>query len=372
MKLRGLTMSKAHLGDYLEYTQPTKYIVSSEEYSNDYTIPVLTAGDTFLLGYTNDVEGIYPASKQNPIILFDDFTTATKWVDFPFKVKSSACKILTKKANKNLRYSYYAMRAINFDHSTHKRYWISQYSQLPIVDRSEEEKKIVVSVLDKIQSLIDLKLEQMASINELIISRFIEMFGDPIRNTKNLPEFTLPELGVFGRGVSKHRPRNAPELLGGKYPLIQTGDVAAAELFIKSYNSTYSEIGFRQSKMWSKGTLCITIAANIAKTAILSFDSCFPDSVVGFNANEKTDNIFIHYWFSFFQEILEAQAPASAQKNINLKTLSELKVIVPQKTEQESFVAFVKQVDKSKSIVKQQIKDLQELLDKKMDEYFNS
>ena len=174
------------------------------------------------------------------------------------------------------------------------------------------------------------------------------MFGDPIHNTKGLPEATLPELGEFGRGVSKHRPRNAPELLGGNYPLIQTGEIAAADLYIKSYENTYSELGFRQSKMWDAGTLCITIAANIAKTAILTFDACFPDSVVGFNANESTNNIFIHYWFSFFQAILEEQAPESAQKNINLKILSELKVIVPEKTEQDAFTDFVAQIDKSK------------------------
>ena len=164
-------------------------------------------------------------------------------------------------------------------------------------------------------------------------SRFIEMFGDPVTNSFNLPLSSLSQLGKFGRGVSKHRPRNAPELLGGKYPLIQTGEVANSDLYILSYQNTYSELGFKQSKMWKAGTLCITIAANIAKTAILTFDACFPDSVVGFSANDKTNNIFIHYWFGFFQQILESQAPESAQKNINLQILSDL---------------FVKQTDKSK------------------------
>ena len=185
----------------------------------------------------------------------------------------------------------------------------------------------------------------------LIKARFVELFGDPVSNSYGLPEATLPELGEFGRGISKHRPRNDSELLGGEYPLIQTGDVANAGLYITSYNSTYSELGLKQSKMWEKGTLCITIAANIAKTAILTFDACFPDSVVGFTANEKTNNIFIHYWFLFFQAILESQAPESAQKNINLKILSELRVIVPEKEKQDEFVDFIKQVDKSKVAV---------------------
>lgn len=103
--------------------------------------------------------------------------------------------------------------------------------------------------------------------------------------------------------------------------------------------------------MWNKGTLCITVAANIAKTGILNFDSCFPDSVVGFVPNEKTNNIFIHYWFGFFQQLLESQAPESAQKNINLKILSELKVIVPPIHLQTQFATFVHQVDKSKFVI---------------------
>lgn len=206
----------------------------------------------------------------------------------------------------------------------------------------------IANIISKTSEIISLRQEQLEKLEELIRARFVEMFGDPVSNSYGLPEATLPELGKFGRGVSKHRPRNDPRLLDGEYPLVQTGDVANASLYITSYNSTYSELGLKQSKMWSKGTLCITIAANIAKTAILEFDACFPDSVVGFIANEKTNNIFIHYWFSFFQAILESQAPESAQKNINLKILSELKVIVPEKEKQNEFVDFVHQVDKSK------------------------
>lgn len=235
---------------------------------------------------------------------------------------------------------------------------------------SLEEQKRISSTITKIRTAIIRKKDQLIALDNLVKSRFIEMFGDPITNSKNLPELTLPELGEFGRGVSKHRPRNAPELLGGKYPLIQTGEVANAELYINGYTNTYSELGYKQSKMWKAGTLCITIAANIAKTGILSFDACFPDSIVGFHANEKTNNIFIHFWFTFFQEILEAQAPASAQKNINLRILSELKVIVPPIELQNEFADFVKLTDKSKFIVQKQIEDLQELLDSKMDEYF--
>ena len=219
---------------------------------------------------------------------------------------------------------------------------------MPLVDVCIQDK--IIRQMDKIQNIIDMRQQELDYLDTLIKARFVEMFGNPVSNSFGLPEVTLHELGELGRGVSKHRPRNDPKLLGGKYPLIQTGDVAAANLYITKYESTYSELGLQQSKMWDKGTLCITIAANIAKTAILDFSACFPDSVVGFNANERTSNIFIHYWFSFFQAILESQAPESAQKNINLKILSELKVIVPKKAEQKAFADFVKQVNKSKVV----------------------
>ena len=211
--------------------------------------------------------------------------------------------------------------------------------QVPSLDVQQE----VIDKLTKIESILNFRKQELKLLDELVRGRFVELFGDPVSNS-----YGLPELGVFGRGVSKHRPRNDPKLLGGDYPLIQTGDIANAGLYITSYNSTYSEFGLKQSKMWEKGTLCITIAANIAKTAILEFDACFPDSVVGFTANERTNNIFIHYWFSFFQAILESQAPESAQKNINLKILSELKVIVPEKERQNEFANFVHRIDKSK------------------------
>ena len=181
-------------------------------------------------------------------------------------------------------------------------------------------------------------------------SQFVEMFGNPFDNFKNWKYTLLKNLGTLGRGISKHRPRNAIELLNGPYPLIQTGEVSNSGLYIKSYNTTYSEFGLKQSKMWPIGTLCITIAANIAQTSILTFDACFPDSVVGFIANDKTNNIFIHYLFEFLQKIIDSKATQVAQKNINLKILSELDVITPPIELQNKFAQIVEQIDKQKFV----------------------
>ena len=232
------------------------------------------------------------------------------------------------------------------------------------------EQRKIAAELDQISTLIDKRRQQLEKLDLLVKAKFGEMFGDPVSNSLNFPLLSLPELGEFGRGVSKHRPRNAPELLGGKNPLIQTGEVANAELYILSHQNTYSEMGFKQSKMWKTGTLCITIAANIAKTAILTFDACFPDSIVGFVANEKSNNIFIHYWFSFFQQILEAQAPESAQKNINLKILSELRIIVPPIELQNQFSIFVEQTERTKTIINQSLEKLETLKKAQMQKYF--
>ena len=158
----------------------------------------------------------------------------------------------------------------------------------------------IISKLEMVRNLIEDEKQEKLLLDNLIQARFVEMFGDPVSNSHNLPQCILSELGELGRGVSKHRPRNDAKLLGGLYPLVQTGDVAGADLYIKSYNNTYSELGLKQSKMWNKGTLCITIAANIAKTAILNFDACFPDSVVGLMQMRKQIIFLFITGFLFF------------------------------------------------------------------------
>ena len=120
--------------EYIDYEQPTRYIVHKEDYNNNYDTPVLTAGQTFILGYSSEKDNIYPASTKNPVIIFDDFTGAFKWVDFPFKVKSSAMKILSPREGIILRYVFHIMGHINFSSSEHKRLWISFYSQLSFPD----------------------------------------------------------------------------------------------------------------------------------------------------------------------------------------------------------------------------------------------
>ncbi len=149
----------------------------------------------------------------------------------------------------------------------------------------------------------------------------------------------LPEIGDLDRGKSRHRPRNDPKLFGGAYPFIQTGDVRAANRVLTEFSSTYNEFGLEQSRLWPIGTVCITIAANIAETAILGIEACFPDSIVGFLPDiDRMSSDYVEYFIRTMRSELEAFAPATAQKNINLNVLSSVRVPVPPKEEQAEIV----------------------------------
>lgn len=246
----------------------------------------------------------------------------------------------------------------------------------PLFDNMEfpfppmEEQKKIAARLDAVSDLLAKQKQLLAEQDNLIQSLFYDMFGDPIKNEKGWKIEKFKELGTLERGKSQHRPRNAPELLGGPYPLIQTGDIAQAGLYLDSFSQTYSELGLKQSRLWKKGTLCITIAANIAKTSILNFDACFPDSVVGFINNTACSIMFIQIWMSFLQQILESNAPQAAQKNINLEILGNLDVIVPPLELQEKFAAIVEQIETEKSKIKSAIAETQTLFNALMAEYF--
>jgi type I restriction enzyme S subunit len=151
------------------------------------------------------------------------------------------------------------------------------------------------------------------------------------------------DLGELNRGRSKHRPRNHPELyIGGKIPLVQTGDVSRADPYVKTYTALYNEVGLAQSRLWPKGTLCITIAANIAETGLLAFDACFPDSIVGFIPVKEDLNIkYFEFFMRTAQQRLADFAPATAQKNINLEILNELSIPLPPIPEMHRIVTMI-------------------------------
>jgi len=156
----------------------------------------------------------------------------------------------------------------------------------------------------------------------------------------------LEELGFIGRGKSKHRPRNNPSLYGGKYPFIQTGDIKAANLYVTHYSQTYNEKGLSQSKLWPIGTLCLTIAANIAETAILGINSCFPDSVVGFIPNpEKADVHFVKYYIDTIKLQMQNVSRGTTQDNLSLEKIRTFNLLIPPLLVQREIAAVLSTYD---------------------------
>lgn len=338
-------MINKKLEDCLEYIQPTKYIVSSERYSDEFSIPVLTAGKSFILGYTNETDGIFRANKENPVILFDDFTTDIKWVDFPFKVKSSACKILIPKEGCNIRYLYYAMKSIQFNHSDHKRYWISTYSKLAIRVGNISEMERIVNKLDSISDLIDIKEKQILELNELVKSRFIEMFGN------NVGDLNFSDV-LVDKTKEGYKFDSTNYLKAGEIAIIDQGK----DLICGFKSKEKDKIPYEKE--------CIIFGDH---TEIFKFIN-FPiylgaDGTKILLVKEDFDTRFVY-------EFLSIHYVKVGGYSRHFKFLKEQRFLKPDIKKQKEFRLFCEQIDKLISIVQSQINDLQELLDKKMDEYF--
>ena len=209
------------LDDILDYEQPTRYIVKSTEYDDSYKTPVLTAGQTFILGYTNEEDGIYKADKDSPTIIFDDFTTSFHWVDFDFKVKSSAMKMLRPKSTfeGSFKYVFYAMECIHFEAVNHTRHWISKYSQFEIPLPHPEVQEEIVKILDRFAEYaaeLQARQEQYEYYRNKLLT-FSEIGG----GIQSVIWMKMSEVGTFIRGKRFVR----TDIVNDGVPCIHYGDM---------------------------------------------------------------------------------------------------------------------------------------------------
>ena len=362
---------KTAINRLLSYEQPQKYIVETENYSETFTTPVLTAGKSFILGYTNETTGVYNG-KESPVIIFDDFTGDKKYVDFDFKVKSSAMKLLHKvNTNDNLKYLFYALQSIKYTPFSHKRIWISEYSNFLIEYRHPQEQSAIVLVLDGINQAIDNKKQELTSLDELVKSRFIEMFGG-IHDSKKYPYKAVKELtevisgGTPSRDVSEYWEE-------GTIPWIKTTElhnnvITKAEEYI-----TEKGLNNSSAKIVPVGTVLIAMygqGKTRGMTAYSEIKACTNQACACILPSDKINQKFLWYFFILSYDNLRDLAKGGNQPNLNGNMIKTYPILYPPRELQERFAAFVELIDKSKFIVQQQIKDLQELLDSKMDEYF--
>lgn len=315
---------KVALENLLEYEQPTNYIVASEEYNDSYPIPVLTAGKSFILGYTNETEGIY---QNTPVIIFDDFTTESKFVDFEFKVKSSAMKILKAKDNDTLKYLYYLMQILPFNNTQHKRYWISEYSKIKIgIPKDINEVKEIVKVLDAASEIIRLRTACIESARSLIPALFQEMFGDPINNKKNLAKEKIGKILTLTSGKfipSKELNTN------GQYPVYGGNGI----------NGYHNEFLFEDSK------ICIgRVGVKCGCVHKTKPNSWITDNALYIN------NYLIPINETYLKEALtqinlNQYAKRAAQPVISQTTIYNQYILLPRIEQQELFAAKVQEIE---------------------------
>lgn len=336
------------IGEVTEYEQPSKYIVETTKYNDEYKTPVLTAGQTFILGYTDEKNGIYPASPAKPVIIFDDFTAAFKWVDFPFKVKSSAMKIITPREEMVLiRYLFHCMGMLNFSSSEHTRLWIGTYSDFkipipPLVIQAE-----VVRILDEysaqvdeLNNLLKSELEARKKQYEYYRDKLLD-FGNAENERGGVQLLTLGDIGPVCMCKRILKSETSPN---GDIPFYKIGTFGgkpnayiSKETFEK-YKSLYS--------FPKKGDILISAAGTIGRTVIYDgLPAYFQDSNIVWISNDETKvlNKYLYYYYQLQPWNVSTGGTIARLYNDNI---SKAKIYVPPLPEQERIVAILDRFDK--------------------------
>jgi type I restriction enzyme S subunit len=210
--------------------------------------------------------------------------------------------------------------------------------KIPIGLPPPQEQRRIVSLIEKADNIRHQCSDADSTARSILPALFFKMFGDPVRNSHRLPTARLEDLATVQRGDFRHRPRNEPRFYGGPYPFIQINDVTGARYVVETHSQTLNEQGLAISRMFPAGTVVLSIAATIAASAILGFDSCFPDSLVGIRSkDQRTSQEFLLFNLRLVAQHLAAHAPQLAQKNINLGILNALEVPVPPQHSLEVF-----------------------------------
>ena len=359
--------------DFIDYEQPNEYIVESDRYNIKYSTPVLTAGQSFILGYTNESKGVY---KKGPCIIFDDFTTSVHYVDFPFKVKSSAMKILTTKSNTDLKYCYYLLLSLSKMPPNHKRQWISTTSEKTHELPSMDKQIAIVKKLDLISDTIAIYTNQIENLDNLVKARFIEMFGDPGTNPMGWEETTIGKecfyikdgphksLSDIGKENGGHPFISVRNIVDG-YIDFSTAKYISDEDYADALKKCHPEKG---DMLYSKGgttgiAKLIDVDeefANWVHVAVLKFDK------------ERLNGVFFENMLNgdYCYEQSQRLTKGIANRDLVLSAMAQIKMYRPPIKHQQQFADFVKQVDKSREEVKKSLEKTQQLYDSLMQEYF--
>ena len=354
--------------DFIDYEQPNKYIVESERYSSEYDIPVLTAGQSFILGYTNESIGVY---EKYPCIIFDDFTTSVHYVDFSFKVKSSAMKILKNKENADLKYCYYLLLNMSKMPPNHKRQWISTTSEKEHKLPSINDQRKITNVLDKISNIINFYNLELKKLDELIKARFVEMFGD-IHNSKLYPYANIDSITtVLSGGTPDRKVKEYWD--NGTIRWVKTTELQNCVITDTEERITQAGMDNSSAKIVPIGSILIAMygqGKTRGMTGYLAVECTTNQACACILPTKKINQIFLWKYLILSYDKLRNMAKGGNQPNLNIGIIKKFPILVPPIELQEQFADFVRQVDKSKFEVQKSLEKTQQLYDSLMQKYF--
>jgi len=370
-QINKIELGEIELGEVLDYEQPTKYIVESTDYKDGYDTPVLTAGKSFILGYTNETKGIY---DNLPVIIFDDFTTDNKFVDFKFKVKSSAMKILRPKNELiSLKFVFLAMRGLKFDAKRHKRYYLSAYQNLkipmPLLNGKPDiqTQKQIVSILEKTETLKQKREEANKLTKDYLQSVFYEMFLNKGFEEKELSEICRTSSGGTPSRTKKEYWEN------GVIPWIKSGDLNKDK--ITAVDEFITEEGLKNSsaKYVEQNTVLIAMyGATAGKTSITKIKATTNQAVCAIVPQSQILNkIYLLYWLRSKYDYIVSLSFGGGQPNISQEVIRSLKIPLPTIKLQQKFASIVEHVDKLKEKQKQSEGEIKEIYNSLIQKAFN-
>ncbi len=335
------------LGDYLDYLQPTKYLVESTAYNDNYKIPVLTAGKTFILGYTNEINGIF--ENNLPVIIFDDFTTATKFVDLPFKAKSSAMKILLAKDNANIKFIYELMQTIEHEVGNHQRHWISKFSTLNVFIPKPKEQQKIADCLTSLDDLITAQSQKVDSLKQHKKGLMQQLFPAKGKNTpalrfpefKNAPAWEEKKIENVGEIITGKTPSTKkPELWNGDIEFITPTDIYNKH----QQNTSRKVVKTEKMKILPIGSIAYTCIASIGKMTMTTKKSITNQQINSIIVNQSNSNEFIYYLLLVMTPYIKSQANKTFAI-INKQDFSKLKIFTPKPPEQQKIADCLTSLD---------------------------
>ena len=355
--LNGAEVEWKPLGEVAGYEQPTKYLVKSNNYNDVYPTPVLTAGKTFILGYTDEIEGVYKASVS-PVIIFDDFTTANKWVDFDFKAKSSAMKMITSK-NENealLKYIYYWLNTLPNEliEGDHKRQWISNYAnkKIPVPPLSVQQE--IVRILDKFTQLeaeleaeLDCRKRQYEYYRDMLLT-FNEVGGGRALIFSDLQWKTLGEIFNLKNGYTPSK-ANKEYWENGAIPWFRMEDIRENGGILNTSLQKVAEVAVKGGKLFPANSIIVATSATIGEHALIT---------VPFLANQRFTvlslkpeyadkfNIYFLYYYCFILDNwCQKNTSISSFPSVDMNGFRRFQIPIPPIEEQERIAGILDKFD---------------------------